>query len=113
MNTNNSTCNFIPKGNSMSECYNTCISDNTGDCVNYCNQTCSTCSDKTTCLWLKGKSNNNLNNTVNTFVYFTNCFAISEIPLLEAKNFLAFGKINSFVFDITDVVQEALLSNYK
>ena len=59
------------------------------------------------------KSNNNLNNTVNTFVYFTNCFAISEIPLLEAKNFLAFGKINSFVFDITDVVQEALLSNYK
>ena len=59
------------------------------------------------------KESNNLNNTINTFVYFTNCFATSEIPLLEAKNFLAFGKINSFVFDITDIVQEALLSNYK
>lgn len=72
MNTNNSSCNFIPKGNSMSECYNTCISDNTGDCVNYCNQTCSSCSDKTSCLWLKSKSNNNLNQYLTMYNELTN-----------------------------------------
>ena len=46
MNTNNSSCNFIPKENSMSECYNTCIS-NVLELCQLCNQTCSSCSDKT------------------------------------------------------------------
>jgi len=57
--------------------------------------------------------NINLNETVNTFIYFINCFGTSDIPLLEIKNFLAFGKINSSVFDITDFVQETIFNNYK
>ena len=59
------------------------------------------------------EENVDLNRTVNTFIYFVNCFGTSEIALLEVKNFLAFGKINSFVFDITKFVQETISANYK
>ena len=59
------------------------------------------------------EKNINLANTVNTFIYFNNCFGTSDIPLLEIKNFLAFGKVNSSVFDITDLVQETISINYK
>ena len=59
------------------------------------------------------EKNVNLANTVNTFIYFINCFGASEVSLLEIKNFLAFGKVNTSVFDITDFVQETILINYK
>jgi hypothetical protein len=57
----NQSCNFVPKGKTQNECYNTCLSDNTGDCLDYCNKTCGGCSDINQCQWLKTKSNNNLN----------------------------------------------------
>ena len=59
------------------------------------------------------EKNVNLANTINTFIYFINCFGASDIPLLEIKNFLAFGKVNTSVFDITDFVQDTIFINYK
>ena len=57
--------------------------------------------------------NVNLNETVNTFIYFINCNSLTNIQLLEVKNYLAFGKINSLVFDVSDFVQKTITSNYK
>lgn len=54
----------------------------------------------------------NLNETVNTFVYFINCFSENKINKVEAKNFLAFGKVNTFVYDVTDLVQNIILNKY-
>ncbi len=54
-----------------------------------------------------------LSETVNTFIYFINCNSLDNFQLLEVKNYLAFGKINSMVFDVSDFVQEAIISNYK
>ena len=51
--------------------------------------------------------------SINTFVRFINCFSAQEIALLEVKNFLAFGKVNESVFDISDLVQKAIYENYK
>ena len=55
----------------------------------------------------------NLTGSVNTFIHFINCFGNPKMDLLDVKNFLAFGKINEDVFDITNVVQETISLNYK
>ena len=34
------TCNFSPRGNSKSECVNTCRTENVGDCLSFCNNIC-------------------------------------------------------------------------
>jgi len=54
-----------------------------------------------------------IKSSVNTFVRFINCFSTQELALLEVKNFLAFGKVNESVFDISDLVQKAIYENYK
>ncbi len=54
-----------------------------------------------------------LDNNINTFINFTNCFSQYSINNLEKKNFLAFGKVNKSVFDISKIVQETIFENYK
>ena len=55
----------------------------------------------------------NFNNSVNTFIHFINCFSNAKKPVLEVRNFLAFGKVEEVVFDITTEVQETIYRNYK
>ncbi len=57
--------------------------------------------------------NINLDETVNTFIFFSNCFGEQSISILEVKNYLAFGKIDSSVYDITNLVQDKISINYK
>ena len=54
-----------------------------------------------------------LNNNINTFINFTNCFSQPTVRKLEKKNFLAFGKVNNSVFDISKLVQETIYQYYK
>ena len=54
-----------------------------------------------------------LNNNINTFINFTNCFSQPTVSKLEKKNFLAFGKVNNSVFDISKIVQEIIYNYYK
>ena len=57
--------------------------------------------------------NLHLDETVNTFIFFINCFGEQSISTLKVKNFLAFGKINSSVYDITNLVQDKISIHYK
>jgi hypothetical protein len=55
----------------------------------------------------------NFKTSVNTFIYFINCFSNSKLSLAEVKNFLAFGRVNESVYDVTKIVQDSILLYYE